>query len=330
MLILNADQVRQTLPMPAAVAAMKRAFLAISSGEADMPLRSHLELAGGKGTTLVMPAHVVTKEEDSLAVKIVSIIGDNPQRGLPRIIASVLAIDPRTGQPIAVIEGTTITAIRTAAASAAATDVLARKDSKTLAIIGAGVQAREHIAAIHCVREIEQTFLVARDRAKGERLVEDMAKADPAIGDITICESADEAVAQADVVCTVTTSADPVFSADAVRPGTHINAVGSYQPHVVEIPAETVQAARVFVDHRESAMEEAGDLIQAIEAGLIAWGHVLGEVGDVLAGRVEGRPGDSDVTLFKSVGCAAEDCLAAGEVLARAKALGVGDQTALI
>ena len=269
MLILNASQVRQTLPMPAAVEAMKRAFLAISSGEADMPLRSHLEVAGGKGTTLVMPAHVVTKEEDSLAVKIVSVIGDNPERGLPRIIATVLAIDPQTGQPIAVIEGTTITAIRTAAASAAATDVLARADAKTLAIIGAGVQAREHIAAIHCVRGIEQTFVAARGRAKCERLVEDMAKADPPIGDITICETADEAVARADIVCTVTTSADPVFSPGAIRPGTHINAVGSYQPHTAEIPAETVKAARVFVDHRESAMEEAGDLIQRIEAGLI-------------------------------------------------------------
>ncbi len=328
MLILNASQVRQTLPMPAAVEAMKRAFLAISSGEADMPLRSHLEVAGGKGTTLVMPAHVVTKEEDSLAVKIVSVIGDNPERGLPRIIATVLAIDPQTGQPIAVIEGTTITAIRTAAASAAATDVLARADAKTLAIIGAGVQAREHIAAIHCVRDIEQTFVAARDRTQCERLVEDMAKADPPIGDITICETADEAVARAHIVCTVTTSADPVFSPGAIRPGTHINAVGSYQPHTVEIPAETVKAARVFVDHRESAMEEAGDLIQAIEAGLIDWGHVLGEVGEVLAGGVEGRLGDSDVTLFKSVGCAAEDCLAAGEVLGRAKVLGTGEEFA--
>ena len=330
MLILNASQVRQTLPMPAAVAAMKRAFLAISSGEADMPLRSHLDVAGGRGKTLVMPAHVVSGDADSLAVKIVSIIGDNPRRGLPRILATVLAIDPRTGQPIAVIEGTTLTAIRTAAASAAATDALARPDSRTLAVIGAGVQAREHIAAIHCVRDIRQTYLAARDRARCERLIEDMAARDPAIGNIAICASADEAVARADIVCTVTTSADPVFSPGAIRPGTHINAVGSYQPHVVEIPAATVVAARVFVDHRESALEEAGDLIQPIKAGLIDGGHILGEVGEVLAGGVAGRRADSDVTLFKSVGCAAEDCLAASEVLARAKASGIGEETALI
>jgi ornithine cyclodeaminase len=330
MLILNASQVRQTLPMPAAVEAMKRAFLAISSGEADMPLRSHMDVAGGSGTSLVMPAHVVTEETDSLAVKIVSVIGSNPQKGLPRIIATILAIDPETGEPVALIEGTTVTAIRTAAASAAATDALARADSKTLAVIGAGVQAREHIAAIHCVRDVRRTFVVARDPAQAEHLVEDMSAADPAIRDITICESADEAVAQADIVCTVTTSAEPVFSPNAIRPGTHINAVGSYQPHTVEIPGETVKAARVFVDHRDSAMEEAGDLIQAIEAGLIDEAHVLGEVGEVLAGSVAGRRSDSDITLFKSVGCAAEDCLAASGVLARAMALGIGEEIDLI
>ena len=169
MLTLSASEVRTFLPMPAAVAAMKRAFLAISSGRADMPLRSHLDIAGGKGTTLVMPAHVVTDESNSLAVKIVSVVGDNPGRGLPRILATVLAIDPGTGEPIAVIEGTAITAIRTAAASAAATDVLARADSSTLAIIGAGVQAREHIAAIHCVRDIRETFVAARDRDRCQR-----------------------------------------------------------------------------------------------------------------------------------------------------------------
>jgi ornithine cyclodeaminase/alanine dehydrogenase-like protein (mu-crystallin family) len=326
MLIINAGQVRQTLPMPAAVAAMKRAFLAISSGDAAMPLRSRLEVAGGRGTTLVMPGHVVTGEADSLAVKIVSIIGDNPRRGLPRIVATVLAIDPKTGEPVAVIEGTTVTAIRTAAASGAATDALARSDSRTLAVIGAGVQAREHIAAIHCVRDIRETLVVGRDRARCERMVADMASADPPIGEITVCESADEAVARADIVCTVTTSADPVFSAGAVRPGTHINAVGSYQPHVVEIPADTVKAARVFVDHRDSALEEAGDLIVPIRSGLIDEGHILGEVGEVLAGGLVGRRGAADISLFKSVGCAAEDCLAAGEVLERARALGIGEE----
>ena len=272
-------------------------------------------------------------------MKIVSVIGDNPRRGLPRIIATVLVINPETGEPIAVIEGTTVTAIRTAAASAAATDALARPDAQTLAVIGAGVQAREHIAAIHCVRDIRQTYLVARDRAQAERLierlVEDLSAGDPAIlditiRDITICETADEAVAQADIVCTVTTSAEPVFSADAIRPGTHINAVGSYQPHTVEIPGETVKAARVFVDHRPSALEEAGDLIVPLESGLIDASHILGEVGEVLSGRIAGRRSAADITLFKSVGCAAEDCLAASEVLARAKALGIGEEIILI
>lgn len=324
MLILNARQVRQALPMPAAIDAMKRAFLAISCGDAEMPLRTHLDLSGSGGTALVMPAHVRSIDTDSLAVKIVSVCGDNPERGLPRILATVLAIDPQTGEPIALIEGTTVTAIRTAAASAAATDVLARADSETLAIVGAGVQAREHIAAIHCVRGIRRTYIAARNRSQCERLAEDLSSGDPAISDITICETADEAVAQADVVCTVTTSHDPVFSPTSLKPGTHVNAVGSYQPDTLEIPPETVAAARVFVDHRQSALEEAGDLVVPLKSGLIDAGHILGEVGEVLAGRIAGRCSASDITLFKSVGCAAEDCLAASEVLAKAKELGIG------
>jgi len=329
MLILNARQVRQTLPMSSAIDAMNRAFLAISSGHAEMPLRTHLAASGSGGTTLVMPAHVRTPDTDSLAVKIVSVFADNPERGLPRILATVLAIDPQTGEPIALIEGTTITAIRTAAASAAATDLLARADSKALAIIGAGVQAREHIAAIHCVRDIRRTYVAARDRTQCERLVEDLASGDPAISDITICESADEAVGRADIVCTVTTSRVPVFSATSVGPGTHINAVGSYQPDTLEIPPETVKAASVFVDHRHSAMEEAGDLVVPLKSGLIDASHILGEAGEVLAGRITGRCSASDITLFKSVGCAAEDCLAASEVLTRAQELGIGQEITL-
>ena len=329
MLILNSEQVRQTLPLPAAIEAMKRAFLAISRGEAEMPLRTHLDLSGHDGTTLVMPAHVHSGDMDTLAVKIVSVFDGNPQRGLPRILATVLAIDPETGETIALIEGTTITAIRTAAASAAATDVLARSDSATLAIIGSGVQAREHIAAIHCVRNIRKTYIAGKDLSQSEHLVEDLASGAAATGDIRICETADEAVALADIVCTVTTSPDPVFSPTSVRRGTHINAVGSYRPDTLEIPPETVQDASVFVDHMASALEEAGDLIVPLKSGLIRESHILGEIGDVLAGTIPGRRTESDITLFKSVGCGAEDCVAASEVLKNARELGIGRKLSL-
>ena len=324
MLILNSQQVRQALPPLAAIEAMKRALLAISSGDAEMPLRTHLDASNKNGTTLVMPAHVRTANIDSIAVKIVSVFGDNPGRGLPRILATVLTIDPKTGQTVAMIEGTAITAIRTAAASAAATDILARDDAKTLAIIGAGVQAREHIRAIHCVRDIRKTFIAARTRSECEQLVDEV-KSDISDGStMRICETADDAVAQADIVCTVTTSCEPVFGPAAVRMGTHINAVGSYQPHIAEIPATTIQAARVFVDHRDSALAEAGDLIMPLRAGLIKESHILGEIGEVLAGNIKGRSDKSEITLFKSVGCGAEDCVAASAVLEKARDLGIG------
>jgi ornithine cyclodeaminase/alanine dehydrogenase-like protein (mu-crystallin family) len=329
MLILNAKQVRQTLPPPVAIEAMKRAFLAISCGETEMPLRTCLDLSGHHGKTLVMPAHVHSGDMETLAVKIVSVFDDNPQRGLPRILATVLAIDPATGETIALIEGTTVTAIRTAAASAAATDVLARTGSATLAVIGAGVQAREHIAAIHCVRDIRKTYIAARDLSQSERLVRDLSSSAIAVCDITICETADEAVALADIVCTVTTSRDPVFSPSSVRRGTHINAVGSYQPDTLEIPPETVRDASVFVDHLASALQEAGDLIVPLKSGLIRESHIRGEIGEVLAGRLRGRDSETDITLFKSVGCAVEDCFAAREVLAAARELGVGQEFSL-
>lgn len=329
MLVINAAEVRRTLPMPSAVDAMRRALLAISSGAAEMPLRTHIEATGGAGTTLVMPAHVRSAGADSLAVKIVSVFADNPRRGLPRILATVLAIDPQSGEPVALIEGATVTAIRTAAASAAATDVLARVDAETLAVVGAGVQAREHIAAVRCVRDIRQTYIAGRDRAQCERFVEELSSDVTAASEITICDTPDEAAAHADIVCTVTTSREPVLGPTAVRPGTHINAVGAYQPDTLEIPPEIVRAARVFVDHRHSALAEAGDLLVPLNAGLIDASHILGEVGEVLAGQVEGRRSASDITLFKSVGCAAEDCVAASEILAQAEALGIGQQITL-
>jgi ornithine cyclodeaminase/alanine dehydrogenase-like protein (mu-crystallin family) len=329
MLILNSQQVRQALPLPAAIESMKRAFLAISSGDSEMPLRAHLDAPDRNGTTLVMPAYVHTGNIDSIAVKIVSVFGDNPAKGLPRILATVLTIDPATGQTVALLEGTAITSIRTAAASAAATDVLARNDAKTLAIIGAGVQAREHIRAIKCVRDIRMTYIAARSRSECQRLVDEFSSGASDAGAFTICATADDAVTQADIVCTVTTSCAPVFDPAAVRDGTHINAVGSYQPHNAEIPATTIRAARVFVDHRDSALAEAGDLIMPLRAGLIEEGHILGEIGEVLAGDIDGRLEQSEITVFKSVGCGAEDCVAASVVLENARVLGIGSEMQL-
>lgn len=315
MLILNAEEVRQSLPMPVAVQAMKQAFKAISTDQVNMPVRIHIDFPKRVGTTLVMPAHVQAPENEALAVKVVSVFGNNPKRNLPRILAIVNVFDPETGRPIALLEGTALTQIRTAAASAAATNLLARQDCQSLAIIGAGVQARSHIEAIAGVRSIREIRISSRSRESCERLVQEVRQKIPEYCRMEIFDDANQAVSGADIVCTVSTATDPLFSPESIRPGTHINAVGSYQPRVVEIPGEVVHGARVFVDHLESALEEAGDLIQPIRNGLIARDHIMGEIGQVISGEINGRTSNEQITLFKSVGNAVEDCLAANAAI---------------
>ncbi len=321
MLLINAEEVRRALPMNEAVSAMKRALAALSAGSVQLPLRTHIDLPQHDGTTLIMPAFVSDQQGESLAVKIVSVFKRNPDRGLARIQAAVNVFDPETGQPIAWIEGSSLTGIRTAAASGAATDVLARADASRLAILGAGVQAATHVQAICAVRNIRRIKIFAPNRAKVDALIQQTS---PPPCEMMAAPNPQQAVEDADIICTVTTSATPVFDDVFLKPGAHINAVGSYQPHVVEIPPETILRSRVFVDHRGSALEEAGDLIQPIRHGAITERHVLGEVGQVLRGEIEGRRNESEITLFKSVGNAAEDAVAAQVVVAAAQRLGLG------
>ena len=337
MLILNAAEVQRSLPMPQAVAAMKEAFAALHSGRAIVPPRGRLESPAQCGITFVMPARVNDlligdvvsasgKSRAALTVKVVSVFTRNPERGVRRINAAVLVLDPETGVPIAMLEGATLTAIRTAAASGAATDLLARPDAHQLAILGAGVEARTHIRAICAVRPIEAVRVYSPTRSNVEQLIDELSRDETVSATITAADSPAEAVRNADVVCTVTTSTTPVFSDDDLASRVHINAVGSFKPHVVEIPAETVCRARVFVDSREAAWDEAGDLIQPLEAGLITKDHVLAELGELIeqASRGELVSGESGVTLFKSVGVAVQDSVAAAVALQNAKLLSLG------
>lgn len=327
MLILNAAEVAQALPMGEAIAAMKLAFAALCRGQANVPARAQLSIAEHAGVTLVMPAHV-EGEEEALAVKVVSVFDRNAERDLARIQAAVLVVDPQTGQPTALLEGATLTGIRTAAASGAATDLLARTDSRTLAILGAGVQARTHLEAVCTVRDIETAWIYSPTRAKVEALISEMRQRPGIPRDLRAADSANEAIAQADIVCTTTTSTAPVFDDANVRKGTHINAVGSYQPHVREIPPETVVRSRTFVDQREAAWEEAGDLIQPLEAGLIGRDHICADLGELVLQRKAGRESDDQITFFKSVGVAVQDAMAAKVALANAQRLGLGQKVA--
>lgn len=329
MLILNAADVRRALPMPQAIAAMKEAFAAFSSGKALVPPRIHLPIAKHSGVALIMPSFVDgdTVADQALATKIVTLFDDNQARGLARIQAAVIVLQPDTGQPIALLEGATLTAIRTAAASGAATDLLARRDCRTLALLGAGVQARTHLLAMCAVRPINTVLIASRSPAKVAALIAEFA-GNPAIrAKLVAADSIREAVSDADIVCATTTAKESLFADADLKSGVHINAVGSYTPQAREVPAETVSRALVVVDSRHAAWEEAGDLIQARDAGVIDEHHIHAELGEIVLGKNTGRTDNQQVTFFKSVGLAVQDAVAARVALANATLLQIGQTT---
>ncbi|MBC8353638.1 MAG: hypothetical protein H8E66_16690 [Planctomycetes bacterium] len=324
MLILNAEDVRRALPMRDAIEAMKQAFAALSANRTIVPARIHMDLDRNEGVSLFMPAYVDDDdpEQQALTIKAVSLFDHNQSHGLARIQAAVLVLDPTTGCPIAMFEGATLTGIRTAAASGAATDLLAREDSRKLAVFGAGVQARTHVEAVCAVRDIEEIAVYGPTLPKVERLIEEMRCR--VNGRLYAAASQEDAARDADIICATTTSSTPIFEDVDVQPGTHINAVGSYKPVNREIPAETVIRSLVVVDSREAAWEEAGDLIQPLEAGQITRNHIHAELGEIVLGEKTGRSSSEQITFFKSVGIAVQDAFAAKAALANAKASGIG------
>jgi alanine dehydrogenase len=326
MIVLSADDVREALPMPLAIEAMKRAFAALAAGRTQVPLRAPLDVAAHHGVTLVMPALVADDAGEALAIKVVSLFEHNRERGLARIQAAVLVIDPTTGVPAALLEGSTLTAIRTGAASGAATDLLARSDSQVAAVFGAGVQARTQLEAVCTVRPIQRVWVYDPAHDAADAFCREFAGKSLVPKDIRWAESPAEALAEADVVCAASTSHTPVFADADLKAGTHVNAIGSYQPHVQELPPETVCRALVVVDHRESALAETGDLIQPIRNGLITEDHIHAELGELLLGQKPGRSSPDQITLFKSVGVAVQDAVAAREALRRATELHLGQQ----
>jgi ornithine cyclodeaminase len=235
----------------------------------------------------------------------------------------VLAFDPETGQAIALLEGSSLTAIRTGAASGAAIDLLARPESSVVAVFGAGAQGRTQLEAARTACQIETAFIYDADRNKAGLFAEEM-RVKGFAREIRVALTSQEAVENADIICTATTSLKPVFEDTHVRPGTHISGVGSYTPEMQEVPAETLQRAKIFVDSRSASLEEAGDLIQPMRAGMFDGSHICGELGEVLLGRIPGRQSADEITYFKSVGVAVQDAMAAQVALNNARKMGIG------
>lgn len=329
MRFLSADDVRRAVPMAAAVDAVAAAFARLSAGGAEVPLRAHIASPEHEATSFFMPARIAGPIGDgALGLKVVSVFPHNIARGEPSIYALVTLLDPQSGRPIAVLDGTYLTALRTGAASGAATRHMARPESRCLAIFGAGAQALPQILAVLAVRPIDNVWIVNRSRDRAALLASRL-RGEGYAGDVRIAPDPAAALAEADVVCLATSSPTPLFDAAALRPGTHVNGVGSYKPTMAEMPPAAVARARVIVDQRAAAWAEAGDLVQARDAGLIGEGHVAGELGEVVAGTVAGRGGPDEITFFKSVGNAVQDLAVGKLALQRAMELGLGVEVQL-
>ena len=329
MLIITADELRQSMPMNEAMEAVASAFAQLSNQQADVPLRPHVAVPPTDGLLLVMPAYLAGS--GALGVKLLTLFPQNAERHhLPSINALVLVFDTDTGLPLALMDGGWLTALRTGAASGVATRALARQDARTLALFGAGAQALPQAWAACVARPIERIWLVNRTTTRAERLAEQLQRfGAPIPADVRVAPSARDALSEADVICCATSSSAPLFDDADLRPGAHINGVGAYRPTMQEVPAASVARARVVVDQRRAAWAEAGDLVQAREQGLIDEGHIIGELGELVAGQIAGRTDDAQITFFKSVGNAVQDVAVAQLAVQRARALGLGTEVSL-
>jgi ornithine cyclodeaminase/alanine dehydrogenase-like protein (mu-crystallin family) len=317
---ISAADVAKALPMREAIVTMRKAFTLVSSGRAIIPPRTVIEIPDRGGSLLFMPS--LLSEEARFGVKIVSLFAGNPGRGLPRIQSLVVLSDGETGSPLAVIEGGSLTALRTGAASGSATQALAREDSSVAAIFGAGVQGRTQLEAVAAVRPIVRALVFDPSAEAREGFAREMSAS---LGiEVAAASSPAEALRDADIICTATISAMPVFDDRELKPGAHINAVGSYKPDRREIPSATVARSRVFVDQRDSAMVEAGDLLIARREGYVSASATWTELGELFSGSSPGRQDRDEITLFKSVGVGIQDLVAADVVLASAERLNIG------
>ena len=315
MRILSEADVRAAVDMPAAIDAMRDAFSTLSAGEATVPVRLGLETEFG--VSLFMPAYM--KPSGQAGAKVVSVNPGNADAGLPVIHAVVLMLDPVTGRPLALMDGTWLTALRTGAIGGLAADLLARRDASVMALFGAGVQARTQLEAVRCVRDIREVRIVSPTGSSAAALASELEGIDARRVD-----DPNEAIAGADIVVAATSSSTPVFDGSRVEPGTHVTGVGSFTTDMREVDTELIVRARVIVDQRDAILEEAGDIVGPIRDGIVDESVMTAEIGEIVLGRADGRRDNEEVTFFKSVGNAVQDLAVAARVLDAAERDGLG------
>ena len=323
--LLTEAHVRSLLPLSDLVTAMEMALARFSAGDVLQPVRSVLMVGPQQAFFGLMPAYVA--DPPQLGAKLVTVFGDNHRRGLPSHLATILLLDPDTGALIALMDGRYITEARTAAVSAVSARHLARADASTLAILGTGVQARSHLEALAAVRPIRDVRVWSPTPASRERFVAEMSGHVPAA--ITAAASAEAAVRGADIIALVTSSPSPVVEAAWVAAGAHVISVGACRPDQREMDPALVARARLVVDSRAAALVESGDVVLGLAEGRFDVDHVAGELGDVVRGALAGRTSADEITIFKSLGMAVEDVVAADLVYRRALESGAGTDLTL-
>jgi len=326
--LLTRADVQKAVSMAQAIEVVKTAFAQLSSGRAFVPLRTQMFVPQLNAVTLVMPAFLT--ETGSMAIKVVSVFPKNPELGLPTTQGVLLVVDPQTGSPVAIIDATYLTALRTGAASGAATDLLARRDARHVAILGAGNQGRTQLLGVCQVRKIERVWVYDQFPDRVQQYVTDMSKAGGRVpADIVAASSSGEAVADADIICTASTSRSPLYQDADLKAGVHINGIGAYTVEMQESPEATVARAKIVVDSREAALAEAGDLVIPMRKGLINDHSIHAELGEMVLGLKPGRENQDEVTFFKSVGNAVQDAAVARLALQVAAERGLGTEVEL-
>jgi ornithine cyclodeaminase len=320
-LILSHDEVVELLPMKECIDVMRDALVALASGQAHQPLRTIVRPPDAAGVMGLMPSYM-SGASAAFGLKAICVFPENPKIGKDAHQGAVLLFSAETGELQAMMNASAITAIRTAAVSGVATDLLAREDAGNLAILGTGVQARSHLAAMSEVRPIKKCRIASRRLEHAEKFVAEMKR--KFSFPLEAVATVREAVEGADLIVTATNSTEPVLEREWISPGTHLNLVGASRPNAREVDGATMAEASVFVDRRESTINESGDYIFALNEGAIGPDHLRAELGEVLHGDKPGRTSPQEITLFKSLGLAVEDLAAAEFLFRTAKELRTG------
>jgi alanine dehydrogenase len=323
--LMNEEQVKSLLPMGDLIASMESALGRFSAGEVLQPVRTVLTVGPTRAYFGLMPAFI--PQPTSLGAKLVTVFSGNAARHLPSHLATILLLDPETGGLQAIMDGRYITEARTAAVSAVSVRHLARKEASKLAIIGTGVQAQSHVEAIPHVRTLREIRVWSPRAASRERFADEVG--DYARAPIRLTESAEDAVRGADIIVLATSSPTPVIDDAWVHDGAHVVSVGACRPDQREMSPALVARARLFVDSKAAALVESGDVVQGMAEGRFDKDHVRGELGEVVLGRAQGRTSSSEITVFKSLGMAVEDVVAADLAFRRALETGIGTELAL-